>query len=276
MYEIEWFDKHLKSMIDILEKSGELDNTIIVVTSDNGMPFPRVKGQMYEYDFNLPLAICWKNKVKGKRVVDDIVSFIDFAPTFLQAADIEAPEYWTGKSLMDILLSDKSGLVNSQRCRAFMGRERHDMGRENDVGYPVRCIRTEKYIYVRNFEPERWPAGNPETNYTNCDSSPTKSLILKQHENNNDFYYNLAFAKRPLEELYDIIADPECIHNLASNKNYFEIKEELWIELKMKLEETKDPRISGKGDIFDNYKYAEEAPHSWKNYINGTFKPQDY
>jgi N-sulfoglucosamine sulfohydrolase len=152
-----------------------------------------------------------------------------------------------------------------------MGRERHDLGREGDVGYPVRCIRTETHLYVRNFKPERWPAGNPETGFTNTDSSPTKSLILEQHEKGDDYYYNLAFGKRPEEELYDIIKDPECLTNLANQSEYEELKQRLWKKLQDVLVLTGDPRISGNGDIFDTYEYVNRAPHSWKAYVEGWF-----
>jgi N-sulfoglucosamine sulfohydrolase len=274
--EIDWFDKHLGLMIDKLKEIGEFDNTIIVVTSDNGMPFPRIKGQMYEQDFHLPLAICWKNVTDGGRKVDDLVSFIDFAPTFLDAAGIEIPSQMAGKSLINILKSNESGRVDPGRDRVYMGRERHDVGREGDTGYPVRCIRTEEYLYIRNFEPERWPSGNPETGYTDVDSSPTKSLILKQHEEGNDYYYNFTFAKRPAEELFNIKNDPQCLHNLVNDPKYKELKDELWRDLKQKLEETGDPRILGKGDIFDTYEYVGKKRHSWEAYEEGKFEKQPY
>lgn len=275
-YEIEWFDRHLGLMIEKLEKRNMLENTLIVVTSDNGMPFPRVKGQMYEQDFHLPLALCWKNATNGGRRVNDLVSFIDLAPTFLEAAGIPKHTQMNGTSLMEIIKSGKSGWINEKRNVVYMGRERHDMGRKNDIGYPVRCIRTKQYLYVHNFKPELWPAGNPETGFTNCDSSPTKSFILKQHENGQHDYFNLCFGKRPKEELYNIIRDPECINNLAYNREYYEIKTELWNNLKQKLMDTNDPRIFGNGDIFDRYEYTGHAAHSWKAYKEGWFEKQKY
>ena len=274
--EIDWFDIHLGKMIDKLEQIGELDNTIIVVTSDNGMPFPRVKGQMYEQDFRLPLAICWKAVSKGKRVVDDLVSFIDFAPTFLEVAGMDIHPQMSGKSILNILKSDRNGIIDESRDRVYMGRERHDMGREGDTGYPVRCIRTMEYLYIRNFKPERWPSGNPETGYTDVDSSPTKELILKKYEQGDEYYYNLTFAKRPAEELYNIKKDPECMNNLAYDSNYEQIKKELWDDLENKLKQTKDPRILGNGDIFEQYEYTGDANHSWKAYREGKFEKQKY
>ncbi|MDW7656211.1 MAG: sulfatase-like hydrolase/transferase [Bacillota bacterium] len=148
-FEVEWFDLHLGLMLDQLQQRGELDNTLVMVTSDNGMPFPRVKGQMYEDDFHLPMAACWKNEVAGGRIIDDLISFIDIAPTLLELADMAVHPQMAGRSFLDLLKSGRSGQLDENRNKVYMGRERHDMGREGDVGYPVRCIRTRKYLYIR-------------------------------------------------------------------------------------------------------------------------------
>ncbi|MFI3325564.1 MAG: sulfatase [Clostridia bacterium] len=264
-FEIDWFDKQFGYMVDYLKEIGEYENTLIVVTSDNGCPFPRVKGQMYEEDIRLPLVITWQGHINKGRQVDDLVSFIDFAPTFIELAGGEKVDDFDGQSLTDILFSTKSGYVTDYRNRAFMGRERHDMGRINDIGYPVRCIRTPQYLYVHNYEPTLCPAGNPETYYPNCDNSPTKTEILLRHAVNDNIYYNLSFGLRPLEELFDIKKDPECLVNLALNPGFDELKESLWKELQIKLINTNDPRAKGEGDIFDTYKYVNNAPHAWYN-----------
>lgn len=275
-YETEWFDLHLGRMIDKLKEIGEYENTIILVTSDNGMPFPRVKGQMYEFDFNLPFAICWEKGMPGDRVIDDLVSFTDIAPTLLEAAGVTKHPQIIGNSLMNILRSNDSGIIEPEREYVLMGRERHDLGRENDLGYPVRCIRSKQFLYVRNFAPERWPAGNPETGFTNVDSSPTKELILAQHERGEDFFYSLAFGKRPLEELYDIKQDPECMRNLAGLSEYQTIKNQLWTRLEQDLLRQKDPRLEGRGYLFESYEYCGAGHHSWKAYQEGRFRKQDY
>src|SRR5690606_19317839 len=124
---------------------GMLDNTLIIVTSDNGMPFPRAKGQVYELSNHLPLAIMWGTGIENPgRIVNDFVSFIDFAPTFLEVAGIDSKKSGmkgiTGKSLTDILFSRKDGLVNPERDAVLVGKERHDVGRPDDEGYPVRGI----------------------------------------------------------------------------------------------------------------------------------------
>ena len=99
--EIEWFDTHLGRMLDRLEGMGELENTIVVVTGDNGLPFPRAKANLYEQGMHVPLAICWGAEVAGGRTVTDLVSFADLAPTLLDAVGLEASSEMTGRSLMN-------------------------------------------------------------------------------------------------------------------------------------------------------------------------------
>ncbi len=110
--EVEWFDATLGKILDQLEKIEELDDTLILVTSDHGMPFPRVKGHVYEAGFHLPMAVRWGRRVKPKRVVDDFINVRDLAPTFLEAAMLKPPPSMTGRSFLDALVSTKSGWID--------------------------------------------------------------------------------------------------------------------------------------------------------------------
>jgi uncharacterized sulfatase len=253
--EIEWFDQQLGQMLDLLEKAGELDNTIVIVTADNGMPFPRVKGNPYEMGHHLPLAIRWGAKVKPGRVVTDFIEFTDFAPTYLALIGAPPHPQMTGRSFLDVILSEKSGRVDPTRNFVVTGREREDVGRPGNVGYPVRTIRTDDFLYLRNFKPERWPAVDPESNYADIDDSPTKSYIIEQQKNGESKYYNLAMGKRPGEELYRMGADPGCVTNVADDPAYAETKKQLAEKLEKFLRDQKDPRILGNGDVFDHYEY---------------------
>lgn len=274
-YEIEHFDSHLMKMLQKLEETGELKNTIVVVTADNGMPFPRIKGQVYEYSNHLPLAIMWPAGIKNRgRVVTDFVSFIDFAPTFLEVAGL-TPETAgmqpvTGKSLTDIFKSDRDGAADRGRDFVLVGKERHDVGRPDDAGYPVRGIIQHDYLYLCNFKPDRWPAGNPETGYLNCDGSPTKTYILDTRRRKRiQEYWQLNFGKRAGEELYNIKEDPYCMNNLAGDEKLGELKEKLKSEMTARLTEQNDPRILGHGDIFDQYPYQGDVQNFYNRFING-------
>jgi N-sulfoglucosamine sulfohydrolase len=261
--EIEWFDAHLGRILKSLEATGELDNTIIVVTADNGMPFPRVKGHIFEDACHLPLAIRWGAAGKGGRVVDDFVSFTDFAPTFLEIVGLKPLPEMTGRSLVNVLKAQTGGQVDPARTHVLLGRERTDVGRPGDVGFPVRAIRTKEFFYSHNFAPDRWPCGNPETGYQDTDDSPTKRLVLKLKEEGNSKFFDLAMGKRPAEELYDLKNDPACVNNLAGSPGMADVKAKLWAELKQQLIAQQDPRILGNGDVFDHYEYHGNKSKSW-------------
>ncbi|MGK7395849.1 MAG: sulfatase family protein [Candidatus Cyclobacteriaceae bacterium M3_2C_046] len=275
-FEIEYFDQQLQQMLEILEQTGELENTLVIVTSDNGMPFPRIKGQAYEYATHLPLAIMWPAGINNPgRVVEDYVSFVDFAPTFLELGNIKPGKSgmlpMAGKSLTDIFYSGQEGKVNPERDFVLVGKERHDIGRPNDWGYPIRGLVRDDFLYLYNFEPDRWPAGNPETGYLNCDGSPTKTAILEQRRNGiNQSYWNWCFGKRPQEELYSLENDPENLINLADKPELKQLKQQMKQELWHRLAQEGDPRMLGKGDVFDKYPYGHDnGRHFYERYMAG-------
>ena len=281
-FEIEYFDQQLQKMLKKLDEIDELDNTIVVVCADNGMPFPRIKGQEYEYSNHLPLAIMWPKGIKHPgRVVNDQVNFIDFTPTFLELAGLTPEQVGmqpvTGRSLTDILYSEKSGIVNPARNFQIIGKERHDVGRPNDEGYPIRGIVKDGYLYLRNFKPDRWPVGNPEVGYLNCDGSPTKTYILNtRRERGNWYYWQLNFGKREEEELYNIQEDPYCMKNLAGYVTMDVIKQKMNEEMIKKLTTQGDPRILGNGDIFDHYEYSGNVQNYYNRYMRGEKIPANW
>jgi len=263
-FEVQRFDSDCAAAIRILEEAGELDNTIIVMTGDHGMPFPRCKSNIYEMGVHVPLAVRWGEMIMSGRRVADFVSFVDLAPTFLEAAGLEVPEQMSGRSLMPLLRSTRKGRIDESRDRIIFGKERHvpaqkspDMG-----GYPSRGLRTDRYLYIRNFEPGRWPAGVPEggthpiNRFADCDDGPTKFFLM---ENRDDpkyrSFYELAFAKRPAEELYDMGRDPYQLDNLAGKDQFKDILDELSGLLMQELKKNADPRATGGPVRFDDYPY---------------------
>lgn len=279
-YEIEYFDKHLGRMLALLEERGELENTLVVVTSDNGMPFPTIKGQEYYYSNHLPLAVMWPKGIRAPgRSIEDFVNFIDFAPTFLEITETKGEEAGmqpiTGQSLTEFFNTRASGKINPERDHHLMGKERHDIGRPHDQGYPIRGIIKEGFLYLRNFEPSRWPAGNPETGYLNCDGSPTKTEILKcRKDPDTKHFWDRAFGKRPFEQLYRISKDPACITNMANDPKHRERKESMRDQLFSELAEQGDPRMFGMGDVFDKYPCANPAiADFYERYMEGEKPP---
>ncbi|MBX7211348.1 MAG: sulfatase [Verrucomicrobiaceae bacterium] len=271
--EVESADTHIGRALKMLEAAGVLDDTLIIVTSDHGMPFPRVKGQIYEDGYHVPMAARWGKGIKPGRVVEDFINMRDLAPTYMELAGLKPHEQMTGKSIAGILRSEKSGWIEGRKIM-LTGKERHDLGRPNDWGYPVRAIRTPEFFYSHNYNPERWPACNPETGFGNCDDGPTKSWIVE----NKGPFYELAFAYRAEEEIFDLKSDPECVKNLIKYPKYAEIARQLRAQLDKTLVEEQDPRALGNAAIFDTYKYlgnrGSKGYAEWEMRQKGLLPPE--
>ncbi len=274
-FEIEWFDRHLGRMLELLRQLGELDNTLVIVTSDNGMPFPRAKANLYEYGIHVPLAIRWGDRVGGEQEISLPVNLVDLAPTILQAAGVAHPAAYpmAGHSLLPFLLEGDHGWREPVWQQTFAARERHSSSRWQNVGYPQRAVRTDRFLYIRNFHPQRWPAGAPQklgtgnypgptdelgpmhAAYHDIDSSPTLGLLTGRAATEPfSRYLQLAVAHRPAEELFDIRRDPGCLRNLAGSAQSAAIKRDLSRRLTAYLRDTGDPRVTGDGEVFETYR----------------------
>ncbi len=275
--EIEHFDTQLGKILAQLDSIGELENTLVIVTSDHGMPFPRVKGQDYYWSNHIPMAVMWGDNIKNPgRRAEELVSIIDFAPTILEAAGVDAEKGGMqpieGHSFMDILADNTNPSID--RSYMMMGKERHDVGRPDDQGYPIRAILRGNYLYIHNYAIDRWPAGNPETGYMNIDGSPTKTEIIKaRHNPDTKYFWDLSMGKRGEEELYDISKDALCMTNLIGNEELRPVADALRTEMENRLKEQGDPRMFGNGDIFDKYPNMSKSHMYWNRMKSGEDVP---
>jgi N-sulfoglucosamine sulfohydrolase len=264
-FEVQRFDREVGEILDVLRRNGELDRTLVVLTGDNGLPFPRCKSNLYDTGTHVPLAVRWPGRIRGGRRVEDFVSLQDLAPTFLEVAGLPPAAEMTGRSLLNILTSGKSGRVEPARDHVLTGKERHAWVRRGGLGYPCRALRTYDYLYIRNFQPDRWPAGDPVSGgepfypnrgYGDIDDSPTKTCLREHREEPGvKRLFELAVAKRPAEELYDLQKDRDQLCNVADDPSYAETKKDLAARLMAELRTTNDPRAVGAGDAFDRYPY---------------------
>jgi len=275
-------DGGLGVLMKELENIGELDNTLIVVSGDHGIPgFPRAKCNLYDIGCEVALAMRWPGRIKPGRTVEDFVSLMELAPTFMEAAGEPITKTMTAKSLMPVLVSEKSGQIELERTFVILGRERHAAtAREGNLPYPQRALRTKDFLYIRNFAPDRWPMGDPlgmdnlnatpppfekilsASNglpYRDMDPSPTKAWMV-HHRSDDDVreLFELAFGKRPAEELYDLRKDPYYMNNVANLPEYKSVLEELSVKLMNLLKEQNDPRVCEAVCRFEHAPYTNE------------------
>ena len=279
------FDTGLGVILERLEEIGELDNTLIVVSGDHGIPgFPRAKCNLYSIGTEVAMAVRWPGKVSPGRVVSDFVNLMDLAPTFLDAAGVGHPPGMTATSIVPLLESPESGRIQEDRDFVVTGRERHTISREGGIPYPIRAIRTDDFLYIHNFEPDRWPAGDPRgledyaaeppsmeelrtvtlSVYGDIDQGPTKVwMIYNRAEEDVKPLFELGFGKRPQEELYDLRKDPGYMQNVAHDSEYEQIRTALNSRLMSVLQEQDDPRITESPPRFEQPPFAGPLDEEW-------------
>ena len=259
--EVQRFDHEAGEIIEFLRREGQLDNTLVIMVGDNGWQTPRGLANVYDAGTRVPMAVRWPKNIKAGQKRDEFISFEDFAPTFLAAAGLSAPEVMTGRDFMP-LLSKQTKTKPAWRESIFLERERHANARQGDRGYPCRAIRTSDFLLVRNLTPDAWPAGDPQLYFAvgpfgDIDNTPFKELILENRSKPAfQQFFELGFAKRPALELYELESDPDQVHNVADDPKYATIIKKLSAELNSWMKATDDPRFENPTNApFDSYPY---------------------
>ncbi|HEX7847802.1 MAG TPA: sulfatase [Chitinophagaceae bacterium] len=262
--EIAWSDSHLMNCINELKRIGEFENTIIIVTADNGMSFPYAKANCTDAGIHVPLAICWGNKISPNQVIQTLVSTIDIAPTVFAATAVKPAGPLSGQNLLPLV----SGNPKAYKEDAiYAGRERHSFSRYNNLGYPMRSIRWKNYLLIHNFHPERWPAGDPKEitkdgtlsdAYYDIDDAPSKQFLINlRNDPTINPFFELAVGKRPEFELYDLTKDRDCMHNIVNDPSSAVVLKTLKQKLNDKLVATNDTRIGNNPEVWETYPRLE-------------------
>lgn len=253
---IQKLDQYAGEVVDRLTEIGELDNTLLIMTGDNGMPFPRAKATLYDAGTRVPMAIRWGGNLHPNHRVSDFVSFVDMAPTILDACGIDIPSFVSGGSLRSQLELEQGNWSDLKRNSVLTGREKH-------VYYlPSRALRDAEYLYIRNFSPASWEQGQqagkqphydfkktpwptqPPAFSFDVDPSPSKQWMLENEEKPGVGKLNqLAFGERDDEELYELSSDPDQLVNLANSPEYREVRDRMSAELTERLRGTNDPHF---------------------------------
>ncbi len=266
--EVEHADNHFSQMLAKLEAINELDNTVIIVTSDHGMPFPRAKATgLYDDATRIPMIFAGPGITGNARVVSDFVGLMDLAPTILDLAGLSPPAAMIGRSVKPQLIAEASGRIDTSRDHMIMALERHTIARPDYKGYPMRAIRTDDYLLVHNYEPERWPAGDPDYIsihqgiFGDIDAGPAKDFIIDIAQDPELAQFHAwATSQRPEYELFDTTSDPAQLVNVAADASYSAVKDSLNALLDAYLKLHGDPRVFGKSPWDENIYYFGDLP----------------
>jgi arylsulfatase A-like enzyme len=213
-------DQGVGTVLDALDASGIAENTLLICTTDHGIPFPGCKATLYDRGLGIMLILRGPGGFTGGKAIDALVSHIDLFPTVCDLVGVSHPKWLQGKSLLPLV----SGQADEIRDALFAEKTYH-------VAYePERCIRTHRWKYIRRFDDYPGPV------LANTDDSPSKEVLLAS-----------GWAQRPIpsEQLYDLVFDPNESHNLADELMVAGVLEELRGRLQTWMYETQDPLLDG-------------------------------
>lgn len=249
-------DRQLGAVLDQLEADGLLENTIIFFYGDHGGPLPRQKRLIYDSGLNTPLIIRYPNKQKAGSVDDQLISFIDFAPTLLSLVGIPPPEYLQGRAFL--------GEFKSENKRAYIHAATDRLDEYTDS---KRAVRDHQFKYIRNYRAEQGyylPVSYRE-------QIPTMQELLRLRDAGelNEIQSQWFRDQKPPEELFDITYDPHELINLADNPTYRAKLKELSAEMDRWLNEIgDDPTESERTLILRLWNEENEQPITHKPAIS--------
>jgi len=276
---VEMADAEIGRVLDALEDAGLAENTLVIVTADNGTPVPRAKANVYDWGVHVPLAVMWPARAPAGRAVSDFAGFPDLAPTLLEAAGLPVPAGMSGRSLLKTVLSPAEGRVDPARDFTVNGIEWH--GNLPPVDIAARMIRDDRYTYIVNYSATpRFEASTrapqPDDRYAANAEKLDVMPLLAAHPDRPELqrFVRLIKAPRPREELYDCVADPDHLQNLADRPECAEVKRALRARLESYQRQTNDPRLTGEMALFEQTLkfvqtrkaagYADNAAHQAK------------
>lgn len=214
-------DRGVGIVLDGLDAAGLSENTLVICTTDHGIPFPGGKATLYDRGLAVMLIMRGPGGFLGGRASDALVSHIDFFPTICDLVGIERPDWLQGESLLPLV----NGEAEEIRDAIFAEKTYH-------VAYePERCVRNHRYKYIRRFD-----EGHPTPVLANTDDGPSKDLLIER-----------GWADRPIpeEQLYDLTFNPNETRNLAYDPALADVLQEMRGRLKTWMAETEDPLLDG-------------------------------
>jgi len=207
-------------VLDAVDANGLAENTLVICTTDHGIAFPRMKGNLTDHGIGVMLILRGPGGFTDGKVYDALVSHIDFFPTICDLLEIDYPNWLQGNSLVPLI----EGEVEQIHDAIFAEVTYH-------AAYePQRAVRTQNWKYIRRFDHHLGPV------LPNCDDSPSKDVLIQ---------HGWKERSRPLEQLYDLTFDPNEASNVANDLSNALILEEMRTRLDRWMSTTDDPLLHG-------------------------------
>lgn len=231
-------DAECGQVLALLEKRGLADNTLVLFTGDNGMPFPRAKGTCYEPGIRVPLLARWPGRISAGSTRREMIAHVDLAPTWLEAAGVAVQKKMQGRSMLPLL----TGGTYSPNEAVFSERNWHD---NFD---PIRSVRTNRHKLIFNAAPHfpyrpAWDLADSPSWKTIQELGRRGQLSAPQ--------LRMLNPTRPLVELYDLEKDPDEFTNLATSTEHKPVLDDLTARLSRWMHRTYDylpPGRAGQGE----------------------------
>jgi arylsulfatase A-like enzyme len=215
--EISRMDSDCGRILDVLQQRGLADNTLVIFTADNGMPFPRAKGTCYDAGIRVPLLARWPGRIKPGSVYEELISHVDLSATWAELAGSRMPDKAQGRSFLPLMTAG----AYTQRTEVYSERNWHD------TFDPIRSVRTSRYKLIFNGVPQL-----PYRPSWDIYDSPSWEAMTKAGRRPLPAHNEQLFAaSRPVLELYDVEKDQSEFNNLAGSPEH----EEVMTDLKMRL-----------------------------------------
>ena len=213
-------DQGIGAVLDALDANGLTENTLVICTTDHGIAFPRMKGNLTDHGIGVMLILRGPGGFRGGKVYDALVSHIDLFPTICDLLHIDQPSWLQGRSLLPLI----QGEINEIHDAVFAEVTYH-------AAYePMRAVRTKRWKYIRRFDHHLGPV------LANCDDSSSKDVLIG---------YGWKERSRPLEQLYDLIFDPNEANNIANDLSVAVVLEDMRTRLDDWMYSTDDPLLYG-------------------------------
>ncbi|KAL5017930.1 hypothetical protein ScPMuIL_003652 [Solemya velum] len=244
-------DQGVGLMLEELRLSGHLNDTLVIYTSDNGIPFPNGRTNLYDPGIAEPLLVSSPfDQKRWGEITDEMVSLVDILPTVLDWFGLKYPEYkllknpvhLTGKSLLPILESKQK----QNWDKVYASHNLHEV----TMYYPMRVLRTPQYKLIHNLN-SKMPFSIDQDFYI----SPTFQDLLNRTRKGEKTHWFKTLSKyyyREPWELYDILSDPKELHNLAEKKEFEDVLKKLKLNLLNWQNVTSDPWICAPGGVLEN------------------------